>query len=102
MVSFAGYPLIVQGRVVGVMAMFARQRLSATTLDTLASVADSIAQGIGWTLYENVVWQGGRMANGQMTKSPVARVFTSEPTSVTTPISSWPMVVPSGVSGAEW
>jgi PAS domain S-box-containing protein len=46
MVSFAGYPLIVQGRVVGVMAMFARQRLSATTLDTLASVADSIAQGV--------------------------------------------------------
>ncbi|MGH7846769.1 MAG: GAF domain-containing protein, partial [Candidatus Binatia bacterium] len=46
MVSFAGYPLIVQDRVVGVMAMFARQRLSATTLDALASIADSIAQGI--------------------------------------------------------
>ena len=46
MVSFAGYPLIVQDRVVGVMAMFARQRLSAAILDTLASVADSIAQGI--------------------------------------------------------
>jgi PAS domain S-box-containing protein len=46
MVSFAGYPLIVQDRVVGVMAMFARQRLSPAILDTLASVADSIAQGI--------------------------------------------------------
>ncbi len=46
MVSFAGYPLIVQDRVVGVMAMFARHRLSATTLDALASIADSIAQGI--------------------------------------------------------
>jgi PAS domain S-box-containing protein len=46
MVSFAGYPLIVQDRVVGVMAMFARQRLSAATLDALASIADSIAQGI--------------------------------------------------------
>ena len=44
--SFAGYPLIVQDRVVGVMAMFARQRLSSATLDTLALVADSIAQGI--------------------------------------------------------
>jgi PAS domain S-box-containing protein len=42
--SFAGYPLIVQDRVVGVMAMFARQRLSPATLDTLALVADSIAQ----------------------------------------------------------
>ena len=46
MVAFAGYPLIVQDRMVGVMAMFARQRLSAATLDTLGSVADSIAQGI--------------------------------------------------------
>ena len=46
MVSFAGYPLMVQDRVVGVMAMFARRRLSAATLDALASVADSIAQGI--------------------------------------------------------
>jgi PAS domain S-box-containing protein len=46
MVSFAGYPLIVQDRVGGVMAMFARQRLSAATLDALASIADSIAQGI--------------------------------------------------------
>ncbi|MGH7874000.1 MAG: ATP-binding protein, partial [Candidatus Binatia bacterium] len=46
MVSFAGYPLIAQDRVVGVMAMFARQSLSAATLDTLASVADSIAQNI--------------------------------------------------------
>jgi PAS domain S-box-containing protein len=46
MISFAGYPLIVQDRVVGVMAMFARRRLSAATLEALASVADSIAQGI--------------------------------------------------------
>jgi PAS domain S-box-containing protein len=46
MVSFAGYPLIVQDRVVGVMAMFARERLSAATLDALASIADSIAQSI--------------------------------------------------------
>ena len=45
-VSFAGYPLIVEGRLVGVMAMFARKRLSAVTLDSLGSVADLIAQGI--------------------------------------------------------
>ena len=45
-VAFAGYPLIIDDRVIGVMAMFARQRLSASTLDTLASVADAIAQGI--------------------------------------------------------
>src|SRR5207249_3361103 len=46
MVAFAGYPLIVEERLVGVMAMFARVRLSAATLDTLAAVADLIAQGI--------------------------------------------------------
>jgi len=45
-VSFAGYPLIVEERVVGVMALFARHPLSKVTLDTLASVADTIAQGI--------------------------------------------------------
>ncbi|HTK42543.1 MAG TPA: PAS domain-containing protein [Gemmatimonadales bacterium] len=46
MVSFAGYPLLVEKRAVGVMAMFARHPLSDDTLDTLASVADAIAQGI--------------------------------------------------------
>jgi len=46
MVSFAGYPLIVEGRVVGVMALFARQELAGDTIEALASVADVIAQGI--------------------------------------------------------
>jgi PAS domain S-box-containing protein len=54
-VSFAGYPLMVKEHVVGVMAMFARQRLSAATLDILASVADSIAQGIERKWAEEVV-----------------------------------------------
>jgi CO/xanthine dehydrogenase Mo-binding subunit len=30
-------------------------------------IEGGVAQGIGWTLYENVLWEGGRMANGQMT-----------------------------------
>ena len=46
MVAFAGYPLIVEDRLVGVMAMFARHPLDETTLDTLASVANEIAVGI--------------------------------------------------------
>jgi formate hydrogenlyase transcriptional activator len=45
-VAFAGYPLIVEANVVGVMALFARRPLSEATLDTLASIADTIAQGI--------------------------------------------------------
>ena len=46
LVSFAGYPLIVENRLVGVMAMFSRNRLFPDILEALASVADLIAQGI--------------------------------------------------------
>ncbi len=46
MVAFAGYPLIVDGRVVGVMALFARHVLSPTTLRAMASIATSVALGI--------------------------------------------------------
>ena len=43
MVSFAGYPLLVGERIVGVMAMFARHRLSDGTLDALALIARQLA-----------------------------------------------------------
>src|SRR5260370_32346204 len=46
MVSFAGYPLLVEGRLVGVLAMFARRFLGQDTLEALEVVADGIAQGI--------------------------------------------------------
>lgn len=46
MVAFAGYPLKVKERVLGVMAAFARQPLTDAALETFASVADSIAQFI--------------------------------------------------------
>ncbi len=46
MVAFAGHPLIVDGRVVGVMALFARQPLSDAVISEMASVADHIALGI--------------------------------------------------------
>jgi PAS domain S-box-containing protein len=46
MVAFAGYPLVVDGRLVGVMAMFARHELTDATLEAMASVADEIAVGI--------------------------------------------------------
>jgi PAS domain S-box-containing protein len=45
-VAFAGYPLVVEDRLVGVVAMFAKVQLSEATLGALASVADTIAQGI--------------------------------------------------------
>jgi len=46
LVSYAGYPLLVEDRVVGVLALFARQALEEDTLDALASLADAVAQGI--------------------------------------------------------
>ena len=44
--AFAGYPLMVEGRSVGVLGMFGLQPLTLDIIDALASVADTIAQGI--------------------------------------------------------
>jgi len=46
MVSFAGYPLAVGGRSLGVMAMYAREPITEPALDAMATVADEIALGI--------------------------------------------------------
>ncbi len=46
MVAFAGFPLVVNDRLVGVMAMFARRRLESFVLEAMESVADSVAIGI--------------------------------------------------------
>jgi transcriptional regulator with GAF, ATPase, and Fis domain len=46
MVSFAGYPLLVEDRAVGVMGMFSQRALPQSTVETLSFVADTIAQGI--------------------------------------------------------
>jgi len=46
LVGFAGHPLIVDGRAVGVMAMISRDPVSYSRLDALASVASHIASAI--------------------------------------------------------
>jgi PAS domain S-box-containing protein len=46
MLAFAGYPLIVDERLVGVMALFARQLLSEDVLQAMQSVANMIALSI--------------------------------------------------------
>jgi PAS domain S-box-containing protein len=46
MISFAGYPLVVEHRLVGVMGMFSRKALTESTLEALSFVASTIAQGI--------------------------------------------------------
>jgi PAS domain S-box-containing protein len=45
-VAFAGYPLVVENRLVGVAATFARRELDEDTLHALEAVANSIAIGI--------------------------------------------------------
>jgi PAS domain S-box-containing protein len=46
MVSFAGYPLIVEDQLIGVMAMFARKHLTEATFQAMASAANAVALGI--------------------------------------------------------
>jgi PAS domain S-box-containing protein len=46
LISFAGYPLLVEDRVVGVMGMFSHKPLTEATLEALSFVADSMAQVI--------------------------------------------------------
>jgi len=46
MVAFAGYPLLVDSKLVGVMTIFSRREYSASVQDTMAAVADGVAVGI--------------------------------------------------------
>jgi PAS domain S-box-containing protein len=46
MVAFAGYPLVVENQLVGVMGMFSRQPVPPDTLDALDSAVNSIAMAI--------------------------------------------------------
>jgi PAS domain S-box-containing protein len=55
MVAFAGYPLIVDGAIVGVMGLFARRPLPPATLETLRLAADLLAVGIRRKDAENVL-----------------------------------------------
>ncbi|HEX5550264.1 MAG TPA: response regulator, partial [Nitrospira sp.] len=57
MVAFAGYPLVVEERVIGVMAMFSRYELSESTLQAMSRVADHIAVAIQRKLAEHLLRQ---------------------------------------------
>ncbi|PJM92130.1 SpoIIE family protein phosphatase [Streptomyces sp. CB01373] len=46
MAAFAGYPLVADGELMGVMALFARHPLPGATLDALVGIADRISAGI--------------------------------------------------------
>src|SRR5579864_1080948 len=65
MASFAGYPLSVGDRTVGVLAMFSRKPVTPETTETLASGADLIAQGFERKRAQEAL---------QMTQTELARV----------------------------
>lgn len=44
--AFAGYPLRIEDRIVGVMAMYSRRKLDHDTLSGLSAIADALALGI--------------------------------------------------------
>ena len=51
-VAFAGYPLRIEDRIVGVMAMYSRRKLDHDTLNGLSAIADALALGIASKLAE--------------------------------------------------
>src|SRR6185436_13036317 len=46
LVAFAGYPLLLDSKLVGVLAMFAPHEFAPSALDAMAAVADAVALGI--------------------------------------------------------
>src|SRR5439155_25046045 len=46
MVAFAGYPLLVDSKLIGVMTLFSRREFSLSVQDAMAAVADGVAVGI--------------------------------------------------------
>ncbi|MDO3377301.1 SpoIIE family protein phosphatase [Geoalkalibacter halelectricus] len=57
MVSFAGYPLVINDRTLGVVALFSRKPMTEAVLSTLGSVADEIALGIDRHMAEKALWE---------------------------------------------
>jgi PAS domain S-box-containing protein len=53
--AFAGYPLIVEERLLGVMGVFTREELPDAAMTTLAAIADSLAIGIQGKRAETVL-----------------------------------------------
>ena len=82
LVGFAGYPLLVQDQLVGVVAMFSRHALSNETLDALASVSDIVALSIQRSRAEASRAQAERgraelLAKEQLARSSLATTLSS-------------------------
>jgi two-component system cell cycle sensor histidine kinase/response regulator CckA len=55
LVAFAGFPLLVEDRLIGVLAMFSRTPLTDMTLEALGSIADMLAVGVDRLRTENAL-----------------------------------------------
>lgn len=65
-VAFAGHPLVADGRVVGVVAMFARRPLPDLTVEALRSISPAIAQAVERTRAEEALRRSeAYLAEGQ-------------------------------------
>jgi PAS domain S-box-containing protein len=80
MVAFAGYPLVVDDRLVGVVAMFARHTLTDTTLEALASISKNIAVRIDQKQAEESLRKSEQKFQGLFESSRDA-IMTTEPPS---------------------
>lgn len=72
MVAFAGYPLIAENQLVGVMTMFARQHLTEERFHALAAVADEIALVIERKQVEQVLYRERQQLREIIAHAPVA------------------------------
>jgi PAS domain S-box-containing protein len=61
MISFAGYPLVLEGRALGVVAFFSRETLSPEVLGELEPIADGIAQWIKRKQAETALAEAGEL-----------------------------------------
>jgi len=70
-VAFAGYPLLIENRVLGVLAMFSRRPLPDDVLKTVGSVADSLALGIERKRAQNALAESEARFSAAFQASPV-------------------------------
>jgi PAS domain S-box-containing protein len=71
-VSFAGYPLVVENQLVGVMTMFSCQPITEATFNALGSVADEIALGIERKQVEQALYRERQQLREIIANAPVA------------------------------
>jgi PAS domain S-box-containing protein len=75
MVAFAGYPLLLEDRVLGVLAVFARRSLAGDVLRTLGSVADSIALGIERKRAQSALTESEARFSAAFQSTPILNVI---------------------------